>query len=305
MAIIAGNVVHREQFADLFTSRLPYIDDILINRFNDVPVIYPQLFKVLDSDRMFEEVTGITGLGLFGKKSEGDTIVYDKPLQGFDKRYEHDTYAKGTQITREAMQDDIDNAISDLTPLLARSARNSIETEAASDFNLGFTTVTTPDGLSFFNTAHVLVGGGTFSNRVTGDLSQSTLEEAANLFDNQVDDRNQFLDFAAQVLLYPPKLRWLVHELLKSQQRPDSNINAANALEQLNISPIMWRYITNVTDWFVGAGPSDHELRFYWKENPVTDHSLDFDSGNMKSKMTMRFSHGPADPRGWIGGDGT
>jgi phage major head subunit gpT-like protein len=231
-------------------------------------------------------------------------VEYDQLLQAFDKRFKHLTYAKGFQISMEAMDDDIDGAISDAAPALARIARNSIETEAFSDFNNGFSSVTTPDGVSFFNNSHVLRGGGTFDNLVSGDFAQGTLEEAINIFDDMRDERGELIELNPSILLYPPLLRWQVHEVLKSQLRSDTANNAVNALNQIGIRPVMSKYLTGADDWFVGSESSLHRLMFYWRMEPVSDHTLDFDSGNMKTKMTYRHSHGPADWRGWVAGQG-
>ena len=300
----AGNVMLRNQFTDLFVSRLPFLDEIMYERFDAPSLTYTDVFHMADSSRAFEEKTGISGFEQFAVKDEADAVDYDKLLQLFDKRYKHLTYAKGFQISMEAMDDDIDGAISDAAPALARVARNSIETEAFSDFNNGFGTVTTPDGSALFANAHALVGGGTFDNLISGDLAQGTLENAINIYDDMRDDRNQLIELAPAILLYPPELRWLVHELLKSQLRSDTANNAANALNQIGIRTVMSKYLTGDDDWFVLSESSTHRLMFYWRMEPVSDHTLDFDTSNMKTKMTMRFSHGPADWRGLVGGQG-
>lgn len=300
----AGNVMTRNQFTDLFVSRLPFLDEIMKERFDAPSLTYTAVFNVRDSRRAYEEITGITGFDQFVEKDEGDVITYDKLLQGYDKRFKHKTYAKGFQITLEAMDDDIDNAISDAAPALARVARNSIETEAFSDFNNGFSSVTTPDGVSLFSASHPLVGGGTMSNLIAGDLAQGTLEQAINLYNDMRDDRNQLIDLNPTILLIPTELQWVTHELLKSQLRSDTANNAANALNQLGLRVIMSKYLTGDDDWFLLSDPSQHRLMYYWRMEPVSDHTLDFDTGNMKTKMTYRMSHGAADWRGLVGGQG-
>ena len=302
----AGNVMLRNQYTDLFVDRLPFLDEILFELFDAPSLTYTEVFNIRDSKRAYEEITGITGFDQFSVKNEGDTVEYDKLLQAYDKRFKHATYAKGFQISMEAMDDDIDGAISDAAPALARIAKNSIETSAFSNFNLGFTSVTTPDGVAFFNAAHVLTGGGTFDNLVSGDFGQGTLEEALNIFDDMRDERNQLVDLEAAILLYPPRLRWTVGEVLKSQLRSDTANNATNVVNQnqIGIRPVMSKYLTGEDDWFVGSTSDRHRLMFYWRMEPVSDHTLDFDSGNMKTKMTYRHSHGPADWRGWVGGQG-
>lgn len=303
----AGNVMLRGQYSDLFVSRLPFLDEILFEQFDAPSLTYTEVFNVRDSQRAYEEITGITGFGQFVEKSEGAAVSYDKLLQGFDKRFTHTTFAKGFQISLEAMDDDIDGAISNAAPALARVARNSIETQIWKLCNEGFSTTgasATPDGAALFSASHLLVGGGTFDNLVSGDLAQATLEEGLNIFDDMRDDRNQLIDMEPQMLIIPPELRWVTHELLKSQLRSDTANNAANALNQVGLKVVMSKYLTGDDDWFLAVDPSRHRVIVYWRMEPVTDHTLDFDTGNMKTKMTYRLSYGAADWRGWVGGQG-
>ncbi len=297
----------RGQYTDLFVSRLPFLDEILFEQFDAPSLTYTDVFNVRDSQRAYEEITGITGFDQFVEKSEGAAVQYDKLLQGFDKRFTHTTYAKGFQISMEAMDDDLDGAISNAAPALARVARNSIETQVFALLNEGFSATgvsATPDGAALFSNSHLLVGGGTFDNLISGDLAQATLESAINVFDDMRDDRNQLIDLEPSMLVIPPELRWVTHELLKSQLRSDTANNAANALNQIGLKVVMSKYLTGDDDWFISVDPSRHRVIVYWRMEPVTDHTLDFDTGNMKTKMTYRLSFGAADWRGWVGGQG-
>jgi len=300
----AGAIARRNLYTDLFQNRLAYIDEILGKNYDAPSMTYQMVFNVGDSSRAYEEKTSIHGFGQFTKKAEGEKVDYDRMIQGFDKRFTHETWAKGAQITFEAMEDDIDGAIVDVYPSLARVARNSIETEAFSDFNNGFSTVTTPDGVALFSDSHLLEGGGTFDNLVTADFSQGALETAINIYDDMRDGRNQLIEGEASILLHPPKLRWRIHEVLKSQLRSDTANNATNALNQINIRTVMSKYLTSDANWYVLSEPRDHRLMFYWRMEPVSDSTLDFDTGNMKTKMTYRLSHGAADWRNLVGGYG-
>jgi hypothetical protein len=300
----AGNVMQRARYTDLFASRLAYIDEILFENFDAPSLTYPQVFNVRDSGRAYEETTGLTGFGTFSQKSEGSAVDYDTILQAYDKRFTHLTFAKGYQITMEAMDDDIDGAITNAAPSLARAARVSIETYIWNLFNLGFASETTPDGVALFSASHPLVGGGTYSNLVSGDLSQANIETAINLFDNMVDDRNLPIEASPTMLVIPVELRWIAFEILKSQLRSDTASNAINALNQLSMGVVMSKYLTGDDDWFIVSDPSQHRCLVYWRQEPVTDHTLDFDTGNMKSKMTYRLSRGAADWRNVVGGQG-
>lgn len=301
---VAGNVMFRAQFTDLFLDRLPFIDEILYERFDAPSLTYPMVFNVRDSYRAYEDITQITGLGTFSEKSEGDTVDYDKLLQGFDTRFTHLTYAKGVQISMEAADDDIDGAITNIMPPLARSARVSIEATAWNVINNGFDTTTTPDGLYLFDTGHILRGGGTFDNLVSGDLSIATLETALNIFDNMVDERGLPIEMGATKIVFPVELRWLVYEILKSDLRSDTAENATNAFKQIALEGVMSKYLSGQDDWFLCCDPSMHRVLFYWRMQPMSDHTIDFDTGNLKTKMTYRMSVGAADWRGWVGGQG-
>jgi len=299
-----GNVMLRARYTDLFASRLAYIDEIMFEQFDAPSLTYPEAFNVRDSSRAYEETTGLTGFGQFSQKSEGAKVDYDTILQAYDKRFTHLTFAKGYQITMEAMDDDLDGHISNAAPALARAARVSIETYLWNLYNLGFTSETTPDGLYVFDEDHLLIGGGTYDNLISGDLSQANLESAINLFDGMVDDRSLPIEASPAKLLIPVELRWIAFEILKSQLRSDTATNAVNALNQLSMAVVMSKYLTGDDDWFVVSEPSQHRLLCYWRQEPVTDHTLDFDTGNMKSKMTYRLSRGAADWRNVVGGQG-
>lgn len=302
-----GAVMTREQYIDLFSGRLAFMDEILFENFDAPSLTYPSVFNVRDSVRAYEEVTGITGFSQFPVKPEGEKVEYDSLLAGFNKRFTHITYSKGYQISMEAMEDDIDGAITDAAPALSRVARNSIETLLYNVWNNGFGTELTPDGVSLFNGSHVLVGGGTADNLVAADITQTGVEEAVNLFDNMRDDRNQLIQGDPQTLMCSPSDRWLVHETLKSQLMPglaNAGRNDDNALNQIGLNVLINKYITNIDDWFLFSDPSQHRVLCYWRKDPVTDHTLDFETGNMKSKMTYRLSAGAADWRNTVGGKG-
>lgn len=294
----------RAQFTKQFTSRLPFMDEIIYENLDAPSLTYNQVMNIRDSKRAFEEMLEITGFEQFVQKSEGEPISYDKLLQGYSTRFTHDTFAKGYQISMEAQEDDFDGTISEAAPALGRIARNSIETKAFAIFNGAFDTTTSWDGAFLCADSHTLVGGGTFDNKIASDISQGAIEDAINIFDAMVDERNQLVNMDARILLIPPKLRWITHELLKSQLRSDTANNAVNAINQLGLKVVESKYLTDDDNWFILSDPNQHRIMFYWRMQPRTDHTLDFDTGNAKTKMTMRFSTGAASWRGIVGGLG-
>jgi phage major head subunit gpT-like protein len=297
-------VMMRGQFSDLFAARLAYLNEVMFETFDAPTLTYNQVFNVVDSTKAYEEKTGVGPFSLFEETSEGSTISYESLQQLYDKRWTHVKYTKGFQITEEASEDDMDNVISNAAPALGRKARNSIEVEAYSDLNGAFATTTTADG-AYLCASHSLAGGGTFSNLISGDLAQGTLESALNKFADMVDEQNDLVNVQARRLVIPNELRWTATELLKSQLRSDTANNAINALSQVGLDVLIVPYLTGDDDWFLMSAPKDHSLMFYWRREPRTDHALDFDTGNLKTKMTMRFSHSPFMWYGIVGGQGS
>ena len=298
----AGTLMLRAHYTDLFSERLAYIDEIMFENYDSPSMIYPEVFNVRDSGRAYEEITEISGFGKFTQKPEGQVVDYDQLLQGFNKRFTHITYGKGWQMSFEAMDDDIDGVITNAAPALSRAARNSIEAELVSDLNGAFDVVTVPQGGFLVGGGHNLLYGGQFSNLITGDFSQGTLETALNKFADFVDLRGELLNIEPMKIVIPFELQWLVSEVMNSVQRSDTANNTINVLPQLQV--VVWRYLTSATAWFLMSDPSQHRLLCYWRMEPVIDHAIDFDSDNAKTKMKYRLSHGPADYKGIVGSKG-
>jgi len=291
--------------SDLFFGRLPFIDEVFYENLDAPALTYTEVFDVRSSQRMREQMTGYTGFGMFSQKdADGGSIEYDTLMQAYDKTFTHLTYAKGFQVSEEGMEDDLDNVISNAAPALGRSAQSSIEQIAWNVFNLSFSTEQTPDGVSVFNTAHTNVGGGTQSNLVAGDLSEATLESALILGDQVLDHRGLPVDIEHNTLVIPAELRFTAARVLQSEKRPGTANNDINAVNRLGLRVVLSKYLTGDDDWFLMASPSVAKFIMYWRKEPVSDHVLDFETGNMKSKMTFRTSVGVAEWRGAIAGQG-
>lgn len=291
--------------SDLFFGRLPFIDEVFYENLDAPALTYTDVFDVRSSQRMREQTTEYTGFGMFAQKgSDGGEIDYDTLMQAYDKTFTHLTYAKGFQVTEEGMEDDLDNVISNAAPALGRAAQSSIEQIAWNVFNLGFSTEQSADGVSVFNNSHPRVGGGTQDNLVAGDLSEATLESALILLDTSVDHRGLPVDLTAESLVIPAELRFTAARLLQSEKRVGTANNDISVVNRLGLRTVLSKYLTGDDDWFVMCGPSMCQFMVYWRKEPVSDHVLDFETGNMKSKMTFRMSVGVASYLGSVGGQG-
>lgn len=110
----------------------------------------------------------------------------------------------------------------------AIKARDTQDYTAFGLFRLGFTTSLTADGVSIFNTAHPLIGGGTQSNRGTSALTPSSLNDAIVNLMEQKDQAGVIRGSAPKVLLVPPALWKHAREITDSALIADSGNNNVN-----------------------------------------------------------------------------
>ena len=295
----------RNQYDDLFYERLPYMRKVTFEEYGEPDDLFSRVINVEMSTKMREQMTGITGFGLASEIPEGEPVIYDTLLQAYDKTFTHTKYGLGFQITEEAFEDDLDGPLKNGAKALGRAMRTTKNIVVWNIFNNAFSTETSPDGVSVFNNSHPLIEGGTFDNLVEADLSISSLETAMNIFDDMRDQRNLLVELSPAVLLYPPELQWLVYEILKSPDKPDTANRSKNPVEGI-LDPVMSKWLTGDDDWFVGVPPRQSKA-YLFNRRALTvtgDMGTDFDTGNAKTKATQRHSQGWADWCGWVGGQG-
>jgi len=285
---------------------------IMKDRLKELPRIYPQIFNIETSDRKFERVVTYVPFGDTQTKPEGEPYVMDELRQGNVKDFVHTENGLGFEVTHTALEDDTNNILNRAGEWLAFSARYVEEGKAANPFNNGFTATTgelTPDGLSLFNTAHALKGGGTAKNRPStdADLSATSLTQA--MIDLQTDQKDEAGHLAAPIqnwILYvPPALEFLADRLVNSVGLPMSSDNDRNPIK----SRRTWDIIVNprLTDtdaWFlVAADKKNHGLTFY-RRVPISMPPMEIDprTGNRIFKVRHRFSIGAWT---WVGTYGT
>ena len=301
MATLRGNL------PDLYLSRLPFLEDVLFEEMEENEAKSEQLLKVRDiGNKPFVNTTTVGSFSTVPIKPEGVNVTYQNLAQGYDKQYTPDTYELGFRATKEALDDEQEEVISDAARALGRSARYTIEVDCANIFNNMTSTTGAPDGVALFSTSHPLVGGGTGSNRLAtdADLSTAALRTMLNLIADTVDDGGKLVMWTPEVLLVPYELKWQADELINSVDRSDTAERAKNAFRSENLRVVPWRFLTDPDAWFVLASPSNLNVRKYWREKPNTMHDWDFESSSAKMKIRFRYVRGWSDWRGVAGTTG-
>lgn len=283
----------RGQFAQLLA---PALHQVIYEDLDSHQEEYSQVFNVGPSTRAYEEDILLAGLGQVPVKPEGEVIKMDDPIQGGSYRYTHQSYALGFQVTREMWTDDQYGIMKRVSGDFAASIKQTIESTAANILTNGFTPTTgtiTVDGVTLYNTAHPLLGGGSYSNRAATDISLSVsgLQEIILLFEKMVNERGLLKMSIPEMLLIPPDLQYTAGEILNSAYKPNTGNNDVNVM-QGRLEPYMNHYLTLSTAWFVMAKKSSHFLKFFWREQPQFDNQDDFFTKGANFSTFFRFSVG-------------
>ena len=193
---------------------------------------------------------------------------------------------------------------------LARAMANTKQVKAATLYNDAFATAQ-GDGVSFINTAHPIVIGGTQSNYANdgtaADLSQSTLETTLTQIQKTKDDRGILVGASAMSLHVPVDSWNLADVVLNTPGKASSADNDINPTRHMGMVPdgfYVNRRFTDTDAWFVKTDVPNGTKMFV--RTPLqTKMEPDFDTGNIRFKARERYSFGVSDWRGWYGNAGT
>lgn len=298
----------RSTLPALYLSRLAFLEDVL---FDEMPIedgIFQRILKVRDmGTRPFVKTTTVASFGSVPVKAEGAAVAYEDLAAGYDASYQADTYELAFRASKEALDDEQEEVVSDAARALGSSMAYTYDVDHANLFNNGFSSTTgAPDGVVLFSTAHPLIGGGTEQNALTtaADLSVAALRTALNDIADTLDDAGKLLHWRPSVLLVPAELKWLAMELIGSTQRADTADNAINAFKDDGIRIVTSPHLTDADAWFLLSEPSRHNVRTYWRERPNVLHDWDFETSSMKVKIRARWKRGWSDWRGVYGTPG-
>jgi hypothetical protein len=270
---------------------------------------FPQFMNVTNSTKNYEEDQLIAGLGIVPTKPEGEPLKLDQPIQGGTLRITHTSYGLGWQVTREMWDDDQYGIMVRVARDFAAGIRQTIELNAIGNFTNAFSTASTPtttiDGVSLCNTAHPLLGGGTYSNQVSTNVAFSTtgLQEATILFEKMVNERGLLKRMMPAKILLPVDLQFKCGEILHSHYKPYTGNNEINVM-QGRFEPIFNHYFTSTVNWFLLAMTRETWTRFYWRIMPQFDQQDDFFTKGASYSCYFRQSSGVYYWHGIVGSPG-
>ena len=295
--------------AQLLKELLPGLNALFGLEYDNYENEHAEIYETENSDRSFEEEVKLSGFAAAPVKAEGSSLAYDNAQEHYTARYNHETVAMGFSITEEAMEDNLYDSLSArYTKALARAMAYTKQTKAAALLNTGFTSFSSGDGVSLFNTAHPTVGGGTNANRlaVNADLNETSLEQAVIDIAAFTDERGLLIAARPRKLIVPPALMFVATRLLQTELRTGTADNDTNALRSNGSIPEGYRvnhYLTD-TDAFFITTDIPNGMKHFVRTPMATAMDGDFDTGNVRYKARERYSFGVSDPLGIFGSPG-
>lgn len=289
-------------FSDILA---PGFEDILFEEFDRYGDQYKQIVNIIKSEKSYERTSGVSGFGLVPSKAKGVAMVYDDPIQGYDQTFTHTSYGLGFRVEKELYDDDLYNVMSDMPKALGRSAKMTIETNAANLLNNAFAAAPLGgDGIRLCATNHPLTGGGTEQNTLTvaADLSTTSLQQALTDIEDTRDDRNLRIKLVPKLLVVPAALRWDASVILESQLKSGTANNDKNVFKDLSLTYTTNNYLTDADAWFILC--DTHFLTMYERQRLEFENDDDFDTKDAKFSVFFRNSFGWKDWRGCYGSPG-
>ena len=171
------------------------------------------------------------GSGLFPAIGETATVPLSTPSVRNKQTTLILTFAQGIDISKQLFDDNMHGVWAEDVRDFASKAKDTQDFNAFRLFRNGFTTELTADGVSIFNTAHPLIGGGTQSNTSSGAgsaLSPTSLNTAIVNLVEQKDQAGVIRGSSPAILLVPPALWKHAREITDSALIADSGNNNVN-----------------------------------------------------------------------------
>ena len=285
----------------------PKLSNIWHDAFPAEQSVYSKVMNVRDMNKNTITDAKLAGFGSMQNQPDGDSVTYDDPISPVSKSYTYSVRALGYKVHERLWMNDLYGEVESFEEDLKDSAKDDIETSAASVFNNGFGTTNTGfDGLALFSASHTrLDGGAVQANRPSTDeaLSLSALHNAIITIKKWRNDRGRPRAHAPKTLLVPSDLIITAHELVSAELQPGTALNTKNVLGRFGIDQIVeWKYLTSTTAWYIVC--DKHDVNFLWRYRTKSATETDFDTDTMKRKVRHAYATGFGEWRGVYGTDG-
>lgn len=285
--------------------------------------------------------TSVTGMGLLRRKQEQGPTTMDEIQRGYANQATPQSFALGFEISREMKDDDQHDVMGKMATFLGLAAEESVQFSAATMLGRGFgaivagstfptntsttdtssqtQTYTGADGVSLFSAAHPIAGTaavhhtgvsmpGTYSNLLTGALTETTLAQAIQRLDLMPNERGLPGKKTAKLVVVPNALRLTLNQILNSQattlstQANPYSSGVKNLIAGENLEGFAWNHLIDPDDWFVVAADSKESLLKIVRDlSSPLEHDYDSNKKVYTVSVMRRWAFTWTDPRSIVG----
>jgi len=245
-----------ENFGDLLDARVRKIFDQEYKEAIDSSMV-PMIFGMETSDRNYEIVSGIGGLG--DVQDFDGQISYDNVAQLYDVTFSFPEKALGIKVERKLYDDDMFGVMDRRPWQMAISKARTREKAAAAFFNGAFTgttwgaNVTGGDGVSVCSSSHPYSpdDATTQDNSGTSALNPTSVEATRRIgFNGIKNDRGEILEVNYDTILCAVNNEETAYELINSTGKVDTADNNVN-FHKGRYNLAVWRRLTDSNNWFM------------------------------------------------------
>lgn len=305
------SVLLKSNLPDLnLETALPFIERVIEEEYEQYPFVSEAIFNVGDDSHGIVQHTQVSSLAPAGEVGEASEVPSQKVYQGYATNFLAKKYGVLLQTSKESIDDQRIDVLSKNPRRLARAVASTREITAAAILNTAFTTAGS-DGKVLCAIDHPLLapGAGTSSNKLStdADLDATSLKDLITVFRKQLDSAGNKINILPKTLLVPQDLEFKAYEVLRSTYLPDSpnnNVNSVGPNGIYKIEPMTWIYLTDPDAFFLVADKSEHELHWFWRQQPSVESDIEFKTEVALTKIVTRFSVGYSDWRGIAGTTG-
>lgn len=274
-----------------------------------------EYYRVSSTDNAYDTMYGTVGIGRAVRKPETTPKRFDAPQMGRPFTLVYPTYALAIGISREAQEDDqTDTLVPMITRELKRSMIETMEEDAAAQFNDGFDYQGwESDGVALFSTAHPymrnqdgssIVQYGSNRHPTDAALSISALDAAFTAGRTLRNDTGRWLssmDF--KYLDVAPALVPYALQLIGTQKVLGSNNNDKNLYyNQLTVRSNPRFEFSGM--WVLSAGKERNGWIWKNRRSPDLHTEIDYISDVTVVSTSARWGRGATDWRGVYGSRG-
>jgi hypothetical protein len=285
--------------------------------YKDPDIEIGQIFNVENMNGAEEKDLTTHGVGALEDVGEAGAVPYDDPGLGYSTVYAYRTFKKGIEITKQMAQDNKYRQMKNMMAPLAQRASYDPVNYAYGLFRNAFTA--NPTGYGNYNAGALPLGSGsqtyedgssgTLSNYSTNTLNYDNFELRTIAMTEHETGHGTLIAYRGPLtLLVPPALRREALEITESDLDPDTAENAINVYKGGVARVVVCPFISTAaggsdTAWFLIA--PGHKLNFFWRNKPVLENKVDFDTGVNKYKVEVEYVCGFSDWRATDCNDGT